>query len=181
MERVQTYVPLQQILSAELNSLQDRALGLKRADTNNDLSALPEGMILREWQFSGDFLTATLNGVDFSLDYRDRIIIVLWRGGTTASVRPGQVNDYLYDNPTLTLQKGYTGLGAKQVDGLNPPTNGNPPVPASGVSWAIQMVANMWLYCHPSDFKLYMYNNTGSTVKDPSMTLFIGGKTGKRP
>ena len=185
MDLVQTYTVLQQVLAAELNSIQTRALGLRAADSNNDLLALPEGMLLRHWQFSGDVLTNTLTLVDGSLDYRDREVLFFWRGGTTANTRPGQANDHLYSESgsvgVLTVQDGYSGTGARDAGGVNPPSVGNPPVQASGVSWVVQIVTNLWLYCHPTTFKLLLFNNTGAAMKDPHLLMFWSEKTGKRP
>ena len=51
---------------------------------------------------------------------------------------------------------------------------------ASGTSWAIQLVTNLWLYIDPSDGSLKLYNDTGSTIRSPFLWFFATGDTGKR-
>ena len=181
MNRVETYTPNQEVESVDLNAIQDRALGSLKADSNNDLSALPAGMDGREWQYTTDLANATQIKVDASIDWMDRVVVAFYRGYGTSNVRPGQSNDYLYDGATLITAKGYTGKGAKDAGAVNAPTAGNPPVPAPGTSWAVQIVTNLWLYANPSDGTLWLYNATGSTIKEPNLTVLATAKTGKRP
>ncbi len=43
MQRTQSYVPNQQVLDAELNAIQDRAVGGGKADANNAHTTLGDG------------------------------------------------------------------------------------------------------------------------------------------
>ena len=184
---VQTYVANQQVLAAELNDIQTRAAGVQPANKNNDYGTftviMPDGWIVREWAFHDNatvgisLATGTLAEVDSSIDWRDRIVTLMYSLGDDL---PGNPDDYLI-NAAVTVRKGYTGLGAKATGGVNPPSAGDPPVPASEVSWAPTAATNLFVYAHPSTGALWIYNNTGSTVSLPQLTIIGTGITGRRP
>jgi hypothetical protein len=57
---------------------------------------------------------------------------------------------------------------------------GNPPMPSNGVSWAVQLIANLWIYVDLFDsFKLKLFNNTGTALRTPYLRL-SGTETNKR-
>ena len=183
MKRVQTYTVNQQVASAELNAIQDDAVGFLPAVSNNDLAAMPNGMQGIEWQYASDLATATevkVDGANAVASWLDRILIVFFRSYSNGNWQPGGSDDYLYDSTALTLQKGYTGGGARNATNTAAPSSGDPPVPATGVSWAVQIVTNVWLYAKAADGGLYLYNNSGSTLFKPNLTVFATADTGKR-
>ena len=180
MQAVQTYVANQQILAAELNDIQTRAAGLVTANSNNTHTTLGDGVVIVEWMYdTADLAAGTLVKVDGATDYRDRMLTVVWSVPSGSDQEPGGVSDYLLDYAP-TLRRGYTGTGGLDA-GSVAPSAGNPPVPASTTSWALQVIANVWLYAHPSTGSLYLYNGTGSAIRRPTLTVHATGKTGKRP
>jgi len=177
MERTQTYVPNQQVLAAELNTLQTFGAGA----SNNTHTTLGLGADMVEWMYSAATLgIGALIKIDGALDYRDRLLTVFYAIPGGADTEPGAGNDYLNDY-TPTISKGYTGTGARDAGGINAPSAGNPPVRASTVSWAMQLAASVWLYASPSDGALYLYNDTAGTLRSPVLTITASAKTGKRP
>lgn len=181
----QTYVAAQQILAAELNDLCTRAAGFSPANENNFFAnatpVLPNGSTEMVWirGVSGTSITTgTLVVVDSTVDWRDRVVVVDYTPTDAVEV-PGQASDYLFDY-ALTRRCGYTGLGALGAASA-PVTAGAAPVPASGTSWAVQVVANLWLYAVPSTGELALYNNTGATIDSPMIFARATAKTGRRP
>lgn len=180
MQPVQTYVANQQILAAELNDIQTRAAGLVTANTNNAHDTLGDGLRSVEWMYDqADLAAGTPIKLDGATDFRDRMLTVVWSVPSGSDQEPGGVNDHLLDH-TPTLRRGYTGTGGRDAGGLAP-SAGNPPVPASTTSWALQVITNVWLYALPSTGSLYLYNDTGSAIRRPVLTVHATGKTGKRP
>lgn len=174
MKLVQTYVPLQQILSAEMNTIQKHAVGGVVGTQNNALSGGDAGAIRTEWQYdSADLANATLIELDDENDWRDRIVLSLHSIMSEANQNPGAVQDYLLDY-TPVMRRGYTGLGAEDA-GNSDPTAGNPPVPAANASWALQIAANLWLYARKSTGALRLYNNTGGVLRRPLLTVYGSG------
>ena len=197
MDVAQTFSSGLEIGGAFLNLTQQVALA-QRASSAGDLSGMTAGLEGRIWQATSDLAdgalvtvcSTTITVVDplsdpivtttAALSWKDRIVAGFFRGYAGADQRAGQGNDYLFDaaGPT-TLFMGYTGNGAK--DGSNvSPTAGNPPVPASGASWAIKIATGLWLYVDPSDGALKLYNATGATIRTPFLWFFASGDTGKR-
>ncbi len=180
MQAVQTYVANQQILAAELNDIQTRAAGLVTANSNNTHTTLGDGVVIVEWMYdTADFAAGTLVKIDGATDYRDRMLTVAWSVPSGSDQEPGGVNDYLLDYD-LVMRRGYTGTGALGAASVAV-SAGVPPVPASTTSWALQVIANVWLYAHPSTGSLYLYNGTGVAIRRPTLTVHATGKTGKRP
>ena len=183
MNRVQTYTVNQQIASAELNEIQDNAVGTLPSDANNDLSALAGGMQGVEWQYASNLATGTEIKVDGGTlsSWIDRIVIAFFRYyPSNGNYQPGGSDDYLYDSAAIRTIKGYTGDGARNATNTAPPSNGDPPVPSTGVSWAIILDTDIWLYAKATDGALYMYNNSGATIYKPSITALATAVTGKR-
>lgn len=182
MKRINTWSGGQQVESAHLNSIQDRAIGAVAAGSNNHLSAMADGMQAVEWQYASNLATATEVKVDGTAlsSWLDRIVIVLYRGYGTANRQPGAIADYLYDSTTLYLAKGYTGNGALNLTHTAEPSNGDPPFPAGNISWATQLTTNVWLYAKASDGALYLYNDTGAAIECPNLTVFATADTTKR-
>ncbi len=178
MERIATYTANAPITSTQLNDLQDVTVGLISGAQNNVLSAA--GCDGCEWQSSAATLVAaTQVKVDGTRDWRDRVLTVLYYSPLTSNSEPGGVNDYEYDYDITSLRKGYTGRGGLDA-GSADPTNGNPPVPAAGASWAMEVAANIWLYASATDGSLYLYND-GGTIKTPILSIIATAPTGLRP
>ena len=176
MKRIQAYVSNQQILAAEMNSLAAASGG----DSNNTISAIGTGLDVFPWIYNAaELAAATPVKVDSAMDYRDRIITVSYSIPTGSDQEPGGVNDYVFDY-TPAFRIGYTGRGALDA-GAAAPSAGNPPVPASTTSWALQIATNVWLYAHPSTGVLWIYNNTGVVLRHPVLIVTATGATGLRP
>lgn len=115
----------------------------------------------------------------------DREVFGIFRGFAGASQYPGGANDYQFDAAGAPVVFwGYLGRGALDGGGLSP-SAGNPPVPAAGTSWAVQIgypsITGLWLYIDPADGGLRLYNDTGSTQRTPSIWFEASAPTGKRP
>lgn len=199
MDRLRSFSLGELVYTVWINGVQD-IIAAVRPSTVGDLSAMSGGVEGRIWQATADLATGTLievdptaikvvdNGVSpavlvssSTFVWYDRIVCGYYRGFAGANQRVGQVNDYQFDAagaPTTFL--GYLGKGAKDA-GSNPPSAGNPPVRASGSSWAAEIVANLWLYADPVNGKLYLYNDTGATIRTPFLWLSATAPTGKRP
>jgi hypothetical protein len=178
MKRVHNWTLNTEVASADLNTIQDRAVGLVTASLNNTLPAIIRGMDGVAWQCNTDVANGTLIAVDATIDWRDRLILAWYRGyaGTNG---PGTSGDYTYASTTLYSNIYYTGLGARDAGGVNAPTNGNVPVPAADTSWALNITAGgVWIYADPSNNgTLTLYNNSGSAVKSPNLIVFATNKT----
>ena len=179
MERIATYTANGPITSSQLNDLQDVTVGLVSGSSANVLSA--PGCDGCEWQSSAASLSsATQVKVDASRDWRDRVLTVAYYAPSGALTQPGGANDYQYDYDLTSLRKGYTGRGGLDA-GSADPTNGNPPVPAAGTSWAMEVATNIWLYASTVDGALYLYNDTAGTLKTPILSINATAPTGLRP
>lgn len=180
MRRQQTYVPNQQVLSAELNAWQDRNAGAAPGSANNTHTLLGNGFDTLQWMYdTATLANATLVKVDGLIDYRDRLLSVAYKVPGGADEEPGGGNDYLFDYVPV-LRIGYTGeggLGAASATIVN----GVPPVPASTTSWALQIDTNVWLYASPTTGELFLYNNSGGALRRPILTVTASAVTGKRP
>lgn len=177
---IQTYVPNQQVLAAELNAIQARAVGAVPGDSNNAHTTLGAGNDIIVWMDALDLASAALVKVDASRDFRDRILVVNYVPSATANQLPGQASDSKFDyipKPRI----GYTGRGAKNGANTAAPSAGDPPVVLDGVSWALQIDTSVWLYAHPTDGSLWLYNATASTIRTPILDVRTTAATGKRP
>ncbi len=180
MQRTQSYVPNQQVLDAELNAIQDRAVGSGKADANNAHTTLGDGQDVVMWMYdTAEVVNATMVKVSGQRNYRDRILTVFYNAAGSADQWPGSANDYSLDY-TPAVRVGYTGKGALNGGG-GAVSNGNPPVPANTSSWALEIAANIWLFAVPSSGELYLYNNSGANIRTPILTVFASAVTGKRP
>ena len=179
MDRTQTYVPNQQVRSAELNAIQDRALGGGPGNANNTLSTLGDGWDVRLWMLDAtELASGDLVMLDGQIDYRDRMLLVTYNAMSTSTQEPGGSNDHLL-NYAPAWRIGYTGLGALGAASAAV-VAGVPPVPAAGASWALQIATNLWLYADPTLHALYLYNDTGSAIRHPLLTVFASAFTGAR-
>ena len=180
----QSYVANQQILAAELNDLCARAVGARPANFTNQLTTgtvTPNGLSEVVWVMGGGanlVAAGDLRSVDSSIDWRDRVLFVQY-AELTSGVSPGNASDYLFDVVPIA-RMGFTGTGALDA-GSNIPTAGNPPVPAAGTSYALQITTNVWLYARPSTGVLTIYNGTGSNIIVPMLLVRGTAKTGHRP
>ena len=197
MDAAQTFSAGIKVPSVFLNLIQ--AVGIaQRAASAGDLTGMAEGIEGRVWQATADLADGALVTVcdrvidvvdplsdpivltTANLSWTDRLVLGVFRGYAGANQRPGQASDASFDAagaPVLFM--GYTGLGGKDA-GLATPTAGNPPLPADGVSWAIQITTGLWLYVDPSDLALKLYNATGASIRTPLLWFFATGDLGKR-
>jgi len=178
MERIATYTVNAQITSTQLNDLQDVTVGLISGANNNVLSA--PGCDGCEWQYTTDLPNATQVKVDSTRDWRDRVLTVLYYSPSGGNTQPGGANDFDYDYPISSLRKGYTGRGGLDA-GSADPTNGSPPVPAIGASWALKVAVTVWLYASTVDGSLWLYNDSGGARKTPILSITATAPTGLRP
>lgn len=180
------------------NLLFNLAVAMRVAEATSLTTQAP-GLEGRIFQRTSDMNTATIVDVDFNtvesvdvladpavlstetFDWYDREVFGIYRGFAGADQYPGGANDYQFGAAGApTLFWGYLGRGALDA-GSVAPTPGNPPVPAAGTSWAVEVVANLWLYVDPVSEKLRLYNATGSTIRTPALIFFATGPTGARP
>ena len=184
-----------------LNYVQDIGLAQRPAQYG-DLTAMTGGIEARLWQATTDVADNNLLFVDTdtvqvidtgvspndltdgAFSWYDREVFGVYRNYGGADQRPGQANDYLFDQTAPVLFWGYLGRGAKNGGGTQVGAD-SPPVPASGTSWAVQIgyptTAGLWLYLDPTDGELKLYNDTGSTQRTPSLWFLASAATGKRP
>lgn len=198
MDRLYTASLGLNVPSVGQNLLFDVAVALRVASATG-IATQAAGLDGRNFQRTSDMNTGTLitidtntvTSVDTAADpavttttafsWYDREVFGIYRGFAGATQYPGGANDYQFDAAGApTLFWGFLAKGALTA-GLVAPSAGNPPVPAAGVSWAAQIVANLWLYVDPSDGKLKLYNDTGATIRTPALIVFATGTTGTRP
>lgn len=173
---VKTWTPNQQVASADLNAIQQNMQALRAASGTNSWSSIP-GVQGVAFQSESDIANATLMIVDDSIDWRDRIVYGLYLDHSS-STYPGHANDYDFSSGTLYTFLFYTGTGALDAGG-SAPTNGNPPVQASG-KYAHPIFANFWIYCDPTTGKLKLYNNSGGSKRTPTVFAYGTADLGKR-
>ena len=177
MDRIATYSPNQIVTSAQLNSIQDQAVGALALATGN-LTTIDPGERVIHWESATDIATNTvtlIDGVNVWTDY-----VVMWalnvKGGANSQI--GGADDASWQG-TVTMGLGYLGLGAKNSGGTQVSV-GNPPAPSNGVSWVVLLAADLWIYVDLFDgFKLKLFNNTGSALRTPYLRL-SGTETNKR-
>jgi hypothetical protein len=180
------------------NLLFDLAMALRVAPSTA-LTSQQAGAEGRIYQATADLNTGTLVMLDDGtisivnttpdpavitttrMSWSDREVFGIYRGFAGAAQYPGGAGDYQFDAAGApTLFYGYLGKGAK--NGASTQVSaGNPPVPAAGTSWAVQITTNLWLYLDPFDGALKLYNATGSTIRSPALIFFATGPTGARP
>jgi hypothetical protein len=178
MERIATYTANAPITSTQLNDLQDVTVGLISGSASNVLSAA--GCDGCEWQSTANLTPSTQIKVDATRDWRDRVLTVLYYSPSGANTQPGGANDYDYDYDITSLRKGYTGRGGLDA-GSADPTNGNPPVPAAGASWAMEIATDIYLYASTVNGSLWLFNDTAGTIKIPILSITATAPTGLRP
>lgn len=197
MDRINAYSIGQKVFNVWLNELQDVGVA-HRASTLGDLAAMGDGLESRLWQATGDLATGTMVQVDDKvissvdtgtdpatlttgvISWFDREVLGVFRGYGAGSRNPGEGNDYSFDAVAPVLFWGYFAKGALGAAGAEV-VDGVPPVPASTTSWAVQISTDLWFFVKPTNGKLYLYNNTGSTIRTPSLWFFATAPTGKRP
>lgn len=180
MDRVQTYVADQQILAAELNSIQDNAMGVGVGTLGSAFPGMDATHKRIIWQLVSGSATAQLRQIDDSIDWRDRVISAKFYGVGGASELPGGALDAGFQGSWMADVFGYTGLGGYSAVGPNVVvSNGAPPILSDGASWAIETISNLWLYVEPADGVLKLYNATGSTTY-PFFIIEATGQTGYR-
>ena len=192
MLRINTWAPLQQVESADLNDWQDKTRGALPASDNNDLASTDVlGGDLRTWQSAGSLADATLVLLDDSVNWKDRLVTgQFWR--ITANQRMGQsadtdLNLTSASGPAITSFRGYTGTGAySSTAATTAGSNGVPPVNGVGAVRSYAIVAddlgasgNVWLYADPTSGALYLYNASGAAIYG-ILTAEAPSDTGKR-
>lgn len=189
MKRIFTAVAAGMAASADINNLQDQALGLVAASKNNDLGTYSIASFGIVWQANASIAASTFLQIDDSIDWRDRLLWGQALLNTGADNRAGQAADTDLDsfvanaglgNPIL----GYTGVGGYSTVAGAAVSNGNPPVRGVGAkrSYYVDCGATSGagqLWADPTTGGLYLYNHTGFTAY-PTLYLFATGKLGKR-
>lgn len=197
MDRLVTTVLGQKVPNVLVTYLQDLAMAQRPANVG-DLTAMAGGIEARVWQSAVNVADNTFVVVDTNvvnvintgvspnaltagtLSWRDRLLFGIYPTYTGANRYPGQADDYLLnDGVAPVMWWGYTGVSGKDGGGVTP-TNGSPPVPAAGASWAIQVVPDLWLYVNPTTGSLNLYNDTGATIITPLLWFLATGALGKR-
>ena len=195
MRRVETWAPLGEVASADLNEWQDVTREAGPASDNNNLgSSSSKGATLLRWQADTALATATTRLIDDSADWRDRWVKVLFvrtsqtqRMGQGGS--PGDVgaNDTSSTGAARSTSYGYTGTGAySNVSTSASVSNGNPPLNSVGTARSYAVVVDdlgtlpVYLYVDPSTGYLYLYNDSGSSLW-PYVEVDLSGDVGMRP
>ena len=187
----QTYVPNQQVLAAELNDLCTRAVGASPAGFTGSYNNLfrtptltPNGITEVFWiPAAGSVNTGGFDPVDSLIDWRDRVIVVNYVAIGAANRAFGSADDYLFDANMSVPRVAYLGTGGRTA-ALAAPSAGNPPVPAVGASWAMEILTDVWIYAAPSGARvgeLQIYNNSGVDLALPLLFIRATAKTGYRP
>lgn len=190
MKNIVLFGALVEVTSAFLNSIQKRALGLLALNKNNDFAASDEETIGGAWALqaaTAGVATATLVQLDDQFDWRDRMVWgeIIY---PTADARAGQTSDTDLDWKVSASNFffGYLGTGAysNTAGAGTAVSNSNKPLRGVGGvrSYFVNLsgtVNTLYLYCEPTTGKLYLYNDTGSTIY-PTLTVLGTGKTGKR-
>ncbi len=194
--RLTTFSSLVQIASSFLNTLQDDMAALLKASQNNDFTGAGLlGMDILTWQAKSAMTSGTLLQVDTS-DWHDREIFTVYRANSTAAQRIGQASDSAFDSGCAfastgenSFGHGYLGKGG-QKSGGGAVSNGNPPVPAAGSSWAVSVNGTglaatgnfvaLYTDTQGGSYQLYCYNNLATTIQ-PTMVVFAIAPTGLRP
>lgn len=197
MDRLVTTTLGQKVPNVLVTYLQDLAMA-QRPSNEGALNGMSGGAEVRIWQSAVDVTDNALVIVDTDavkvintaptpnvlttgvMRWSDREVFGVYRPLGGANRIPGEANDYLFGSVAPTLFWGYLGRYGKDAGNADPSAPTNPPVPAAGTSWAIQIVAGLWLYVNEGDETLRLYNDTGATLATPSLWLIASGPTGKR-
>lgn len=178
MRKITDFAPNQQILDTFLDQLQEEIHGVRKADAGNDVTSLVSGVDEVIWQYATGLATGNLTTIDASIDWRDRFVKVALFASVDVTQLAGGANDHNINVAASWGEShGYTGTGGKDAGG-NAPTASNPPVLAAG-KYMLTPLANEFVYVDPDDFKLKIYNNTGST-QYYILKFRASGDTGKR-
>lgn len=192
MDRINTYAPLDEVESADLNLWQDRTVGEKPTSEDNDFAGGAVGGEVRRWQSLSSFANATRFLLDTSIDWRDRLVSgSLRRVSSTTGV--GRSADTTLNDPTstsvstCTFEDQYTGTGA--VSNLTTGAdvvNGSPPLNGVGVYRSCAVViddlgtsGDIYLYADPTSGELFLYNASGAAIEG-MLKLHFSGQTGLR-
>lgn len=198
MDRLVTTVLGQKVPNVFVTYLQDLAMA-QRPSSEGALNGMSGGAEVRIWQSAVDVTDNALVVVDSdaisiintgvtpnvltagTLTWSDREVFGVFRGLGGANRIPGEANDYLFDAVAPTLFWGYLGRYGKDAGNADPSAPANPPVPAAGTSWAVQIATGLWLYVNEGDESLRLFNNTGATLATPTLWFIASGPTGERP
>lgn len=193
--RVNTWGALDDVESADLNEWQDLGREARPGDTDNNLTSTEaKGGTLLRWQADTALATGTEQLIDGSADWRDRFVRVLFvrtsqtqRMGQGGS--PGDVgaNDTTSTGPARSTSQGYTGSGAYSNTTTSASvSSGNPPLNSVGTARSYAVIvddlgtAPVYLFADPTNGKLYLYNDSGSSLW-PYVEVDASGDVGMRP
>lgn len=105
--RHRSYGPLSRIAAADLNAIQDKML-FGRGGSNWNGTTVDGGA----FRFAAArILNGTTNIIDDSIDWRDRLVIVVCLSSVTTDIRPGQADEDDLNGSTLDTFQWYTGAG----------------------------------------------------------------------
>ncbi len=167
MDRIATYSPNQIVTSAQLNEIQDQAVGSTPATTGNSLATMSTGERVIHWESATNVADGAIAIID-DADWSDRVVDVTLNVKANTLAYVGGTNDDVWAAGTVTRGLGYLGNGAKHAGAQV--TAGNPPTLSAGASWAAQL-AGVWLYVDPYDSKLKIYNESGSALLTPYLRV----------
>lgn len=163
MDRIVSYVPNDQVLSADLNSLQDRVDNVRRASKDTELTAWARAIqaVIAQFAATGNLVpTASFAAIDETIDWRGRLV----EGWITTI---GGVNDRIngsaeqYVNTYLRAARPFIGfLGTGSTTAFDRAA-GDYYVEAD-YGPITPTAANFYLYANPGDGKLRLWNATGT-------------------
>lgn len=181
MRRNTTFARGTHVPAATLNALQDEQLGLVPA--TDAPATLLKGADLRWWTTpDAGIADGILRVVDASIDWKNRRLLGLFRNLGAAARRPGQADDHVGNDPTLTVAArsfdGWTGAGAVGAASATV-VSGVPPVLADD-AFAVVLdegataADRVYLFARPSDGALCIYNDSGATLHADLLVLGAG-------
>lgn len=192
--RVNEWAPHDDVESADLNEIQDLIREARPADTDNNLtSTAAKGGSLLRWQADTALATGTEQLIDGSADWRDRWVKVLFvrtsqtqRMGQGGSPGDAALNTVTSSGPARSTSQGYTGSGAYSNTTTSASvSNGNPPLNSVGTARSYAVIVDdlgtlpVYLYADPTNGKLYLYNDSGSSLW-PYVEVDASGDVGMR-
>lgn len=177
MDRIVTYVPNDQVLSADLNTLQDRIDNVRRGSKDTELAAWARSIQAVIAQFAGSgnpVPTASFAALDETIDWRGRLV-----EGWIATI--GGVNDRIngsaeqYVNQYLRTARPFIGfLGTGSSTSFDRAT-GDYYIEAD-YEPITPTAANFYLYANTGDGKLRLWNATGTDRRCIIVVRAIGSE-----
>ena len=163
MDRILTYVANDQILAADLNTLQDRVDNARRASKDTELTAWARAVqaVIAQFAATGNLVpTGSFAAIDETIDWRGRLV-----EGWIATI--GGVNDRIngsaeqYVNQYLRTARPFIGFLGTGSNTAFDRAAGDYYVEAD-YEPITPTAANFYLYANTGDGKLRLWNATGA-------------------